>query len=100
MSTASRVDSQETRYPFLKNGGTAAEAICIQTRYNCSVISLSDVRAAADRIRPHVCRTPFVPSAWLSQAAGADVWLKLEFVQPTGSFKLRGAVNAVAQLRE
>ena len=39
-------------------------------------------------------------SEWLSALTGADVWLKLEIVQGTGSFKLRGAANAIARLRE
>jgi threonine dehydratase len=41
-----------------------------------------------------------VRSGWLSDAAGADVWLKLETAQITGSFKIRGATNAIARLRE
>lgn len=56
------------------------------------------VRAAAERIRPHVVATPLVRASWLSQELGADVRLKLENVQATGSFKLRGAVNALLQL--
>lgn len=56
------------------------------------------VRAAAERIRPHVVATPLVRAPWLSQELGADVRLKLENVQATGSFKLRGAVNALLQL--
>ncbi len=39
-------------------------------------------------------------SAWLSELSGADVWMKLEAVQPTGSFKVRGAANALASLHE
>jgi threonine dehydratase len=60
----------------------------------------TDVLAAAGRIAPHVLRTPFVRSAWLSDLTGASVWLKLETAQPTGSFKIRGAINAIARLRE
>ncbi len=45
-------------------------------------------------------RTPLVRSAWLSSAAGVDVYLKLETVQPTGSFKIRGAFNAALALAE
>lgn len=62
--------------------------------------ALSDVEAAARRIAGTGWRTPLVPSAWLSDLTGADVWLKLETVQATGSFKIRGATNAVARLRE
>ena len=63
-------------------------------------IELPDVAAAARRIVGSAWRTPLVPSPWLSDATGADVWLKLEVVQATGSFKIRGAANAVARLKE
>jgi len=62
--------------------------------------SLEDVRAAARRIGRSVFHTPLVRSAWLSDLSGADVWLKLEFVQPTGSFKIRGALNALRQIAD
>jgi threonine dehydratase len=47
-----------------------------------------------------VLRTPLRRSAWLSAQTGADVFLKLETLQPTFSFKIRGALNAVLRLRE
>ena len=52
-----------------------------------------DVLAAAERIRDHVRCTPFENSPSISELAGADVWLKLENQQYTGSFKIRGAMN-------
>jgi threonine dehydratase len=58
------------------------------------VLSLADVRAAAERIAPYVVRTPLERSSMLSDLVGADVWLKFECFQLTGSFKLRGALNA------
>jgi len=61
---------------------------------------IDDIKAAAERIAGLALRTPLVASPWLSEAAGADVWLKLEIVQRTGSFKIRGAANAVARLCE
>ncbi len=63
-------------------------------------LTIGDVEAAAHRLRRVAWHTPLVHSAWLSNALGADVWLKLELVQATGSFKLRGAVNALARLEE
>jgi threonine dehydratase len=60
--------------------------------------SLADVLVAARRLRGVARRTPLERSAWLSERAGAEVWLKLETQQRTGSFKLRGAYNAVAAL--
>jgi threonine dehydratase len=53
-------------------------------------ITLADIEAAESRIRPFIRRTPLVPSA---QREGLH--LKLECLQRTGSFKLRGALNAV-----
>ena len=59
-----------------------------------------DVRAAAERIRPHIVRTALLRSKELSRVAGQDVFLKLENTQTTGSFKLRGALNALAALSD
>ena len=58
----------------------------------------ADVQAAAARIRPYAVRTPLVESPALSDINGGRVFLKLETLQRTGSFKFRGACNAVAQL--
>ena len=65
-----------------------------------SVISLADVYRARHRLAGRVVRTPLVESVSLSDMAGTRVYLKLETVQPTGSFKIRGATNALAQLAE
>src|SRR6266849_4132028 len=64
------------------------------------MVSLSDVRAAAERIRPFVVRTPLERSLGLSALYGTDVWLKFECFQTTGSFKLRGALNALLTMSE
>ncbi len=53
---------------------------------------------AAERIAPHVVLTPSRRIGWLSQRCDADVWVKQEYQQQTGSFKLRGALNAVLSL--
>ncbi|MER8607562.1 hydroxyectoine utilization dehydratase EutB [Mesorhizobium sp. M1233] len=65
-----------------------------------SRISLSDIRAARERIAGKIERTPTVPSRSLSQHLGAPVYLKLEHRQTTGAFKLRGASNAIASLTD
>jgi threonine dehydratase len=65
-----------------------------------SALTLADVYRARQRIEGRALVTPLVRSASLTQAAGVPVYLKLETVQPTGSFKLRGATNALAQLAE
>jgi threonine dehydratase len=61
-------------------------------------LNLADVLAARRTITGTVVRTPLVASPYLSEAAGTELLLKLESVQPVGAFKLRGAVNAVAHL--
>jgi threonine dehydratase len=63
-----------------------------------SSLSLSDVYRARQRLAGRAGGTPLVASAALSERLGAPVWLKLETVQPTGSFKLRGATHALAEL--
>jgi len=62
--------------------------------------SLADVHRARQRIDGTVRRTPLVRSDWLSDVSGGEVHLKLESLQVTGSFKARGALNAVRALIE
>lgn len=59
-----------------------------------------DVPAAARRIAPHVLRTPLFLAPELSRAAGRPVHLKLETLQRTGSFKVRGAANRILTLSD
>lgn len=61
-----------------------------------TLVTLSDIQAAAVRIRDLVVRTPLLPCAWADPAR--PLWLKPESLQATGAFKLRGASNALAQL--
>lgn len=60
--------------------------------------SITDVLGAAGRIREHIRKTPLELCLPLSEIAGRDVYLKLESQQRTGSFKIRGALNAVGGL--
>jgi threonine dehydratase len=63
------------------------------------VVTLADVEAARSRLEDVVHRTPFDGSTTLAERSGAaSVGLKLENMQRTGSFKIRGAYNAMAQL--
>ena len=63
-----------------------------------SALQLNDIYLARQRIESLVRRTAMEYSPSLSQRLGVAVYLKLESQQITGSFKLRGASNAVAQL--
>ena len=60
--------------------------------------TVRDVYEARRRLLPLLPATPLRASAWLSDAAGGPVLLKLESVNPTCSFKIRGAYNALLQL--
>ena len=60
-----------------------------------ALVSLEDIRAAAERITPIARVTPLVD---VSGPAGRPFFLKCESLQPAGAFKIRGAFNMVAQL--
>jgi threonine dehydratase len=63
--------------------------------------TLNDVRAAADRIRGHVHRTPTVSQRSLGEATGVPrLHVKAELFQKTGSFKVRGVLNTVLAMPE
>ena len=62
------------------------------------MIDPTEIEAAADRIAPHVLRTPLLHSAPLSERHGADILIKSEHLQLTGSFKVRGSANFVHSL--
>ncbi|MBI3666218.1 MAG: threonine/serine dehydratase [Acidobacteria bacterium] len=65
------------------------------------LVSLETIEQARERLCPYLVPTPLVLSAPLTRAAGRKVWLKLETQQPTGSFKIRPALNgALAHLEE
>ena len=63
-------------------------------------INLESIREAQERIRGVISRTSLVKSPFFSGECGAEVYLKLENLQQTGSFKIRGASNKVARLLE
>lgn len=60
------------------------------------MVTLGDIQSAQERLRAHLTPTPLVPAP----ALGARVWLKLENQNLTGSFKIRGALNAVLVLSD
>jgi threonine dehydratase len=63
-----------------------------------ALIDLADIRAASDRLRPWIHSTPLLQSRSLSERAGVEVRVKCENLQRAGSFKIRGAMNALLQL--
>jgi threonine dehydratase len=62
--------------------------------------TLDDVRAARERIAPHLQPTPLYPNGALSELVGTEIFVKHENHLPIGAFKVRGGVNLVSQLSE
>lgn len=62
--------------------------------------TLSDIRLAAERIRPYAHRTPVLTNKNLNKQVDAQAFLKCENFQKVGAFKFRGACNAVFSLNE
>lgn len=63
-------------------------------------VSFSDIQSAAVRLSGVAVRTPVITSRQLDAVSGASIYLKAESFQRTGSFKFRGAYNALSRLRE
>ena len=61
------------------------------------MVSLEDVKKAQQEIRGTIHRTPILTSSLLNERCGMQIFLKAEHLQKTGSFKIRGATNAVKQ---
>jgi threonine dehydratase len=62
------------------------------------MLKLHDIISAYKRVKPYIRHTPLIYSQALSERSGANAWLKLECRQPTGSFKLRGALHKMMVL--
>src|SRR5438093_7681540 len=61
--------------------------------------TFEDIVAAREFIAPYLPRTPLVRVARISEELGCDYYAKLENLQPTGAFKVRGGVNLVGSYR-
>ncbi|HXZ12400.1 MAG TPA: pyridoxal-phosphate dependent enzyme [Candidatus Sulfotelmatobacter sp.] len=70
------------------------------TQSTLSIPDLEAIRSAHRRIAPRIHRTPVLTSESLDEIAGARIYFKCENLQKTGSFKIRGASNAVFSLSE
>jgi threonine dehydratase len=70
----------------------------LTTRTGLAGPTLAEIRAARDRVSAVVDTTPMEKSRYLRELLGQDVFLKAESLQRTGSYKIRGAYNLLAQL--
>lgn len=67
----------------------------IQKKYS---VSLTDVKNASGILKKHLQPSPLLFNPWLSSVYGCEIYLKLENMQPIGSFKIRGATHKIALL--
>ena len=58
-------------------------------------VSFEDIQTAKIELAKYLSPSPLLRNAWLSGALGCDVYLKLENMQPIGSFKIRGATYKI-----
>jgi threonine dehydratase len=64
------------------------------------MLEMKQIEAANEVVSKFLAPTPLVKNEWLSQRYGCEVFLKLENMQPIGSFKIRGALCKIAALTE
>ncbi|HWR59622.1 MAG TPA: threonine ammonia-lyase [Thermodesulfovibrionales bacterium] len=64
------------------------------------MITIEDITEARERIKSFVHKTPLIYSSSFSRMTGAEVYIKAENLQKTGSFKVRGAFNKLSRIRE
>jgi threonine dehydratase len=62
------------------------------------LVTIDDIRTAAELIRPFIVRTPLIPALWADD--DRPLWIKPESLQSIGAFKVRGAFNAIGHLDE
>ncbi len=84
-----------SRFRAIRLESVAAGATLV---YSDRVITFQDIEAARERIKGAIYHSPCPPSIPLSEATGLRIFCKLDNLQRTGSFKERGARNALAQL--
>ena len=64
------------------------------------MLTIQQIRDAAERIRGHVHRTPVITSRSFNEASGKEVFFKCENLQRAGAFKIRGATNKILSLSD
>lgn len=69
-------------------------------KHGSNKMTLDSCKKAADRIKPFVHHTPMLTSTYLNELSGKKLFFKCENFQKTGSFKIRGALNAIVRLQE
>jgi threonine dehydratase len=85
------VEAPEKQEPLLA-------AVATRQGGDAPAVTLDDIERAARVVRGHLAPTPLVSHALLNERAGCEVFVKLENAQGIGSFKIRGALNLLANM--
>src|SRR5215469_17529524 len=82
---------------FVENG---AKAIINHDHEALTPVTIADIWEAYKLLKPRIHHTPLAPSRTLRDITGADIYLKAENMQRSGSFKVRGASFKLSRLSE
>lgn len=85
---------------FFRNGAILVGMTTSTADLQPDLPDISSIREARERIAPYVKKTPLEKSESLSRHLGANVYVKYEILQKTGSFKVRGAFNKILRLTD
>lgn len=99
-SEGTETDTTTTDSAQARWNGNAAEFAKVPTRAELAAlpVTLADIEQARERIMPYLQPSPLFRTRTLGEMSGTQLWLKAENLQRTGSFKIRGALNAILQL--
>lgn len=75
------------------------KTLILMNHFSYSMVSLEEIKGAANMLKGQIIRTPLVYSSTFSELSGAEIYLKLETLQKGGSFKVRGAANRILSHR-
>ena len=98
LSTVRTVPDMESKWKGMEKRQAAPAFGHVKSKLMSLSSCLAEVESAAERIAPHVHRTPVLTCASLDERAGASLFFKCENLQKAGAFKFRGACNAVFSL--
>lgn len=84
--------------PLTEPGGSENEGESMKTKKAPLRVSIGDIKNARRELQRFLSPTPLLLNKWLSEAMSCEVYLKLENMQPIGSFKIRGAAYKISQL--
>lgn len=98
--TETETTTATTTRPVRRGPADAGELAKIPTQAELAAlpVTLDDIQQARERISPYLQPSPLLRTRTIGEMSNTQLWLKAENLQRTGSFKIRGALNAILQL--